>query len=260
MYPDFSRIFACGIVPPKRIQLSVRAEKKLLGVMMTFMKALIFALLLAAIGCTIAGSSATSTNSADVAGLAPTPSKAITEPKNLQTAVFAGGCFWGVEAVFEHVKGVTDARSGYAGGQKSTAEYDRVSDGGTGHAESVKVTFDPSKVTYVQLLTVFFSVAHDPTEVNRQGPDVGTQYRSAIFYQNDEQKKLASDYIDAINKSKAFGKPVATEVGPLKDFFEAEAYHQDYLKNHPSEPYIVYNDLPKIEALKKKFPDLYVEK
>lgn len=228
--------------------------------MKTLMKVLVLAFLAIAIGCGIAASSATPADVTKIADAAPTPKGQASKAGELQTAVFAGGCFWGVEAVFEHVKGVTDVRSGYAGGEKSTAEYERVSDGGTGHAESVKVTFDPSKVSYAQLLTVFFSVAHDPTEVNRQGPDVGKQYRSAIFYQNDEQKKLATDYIAAINSSKALPKPVATEVTPLKEFYEAEAYHQDYLKNHPTEPYIVYNDLPKLEALKKKLPDLYAEK
>ena len=227
---------------------------------MTFMKAVIFAILLAAVGCTIANSSSSTDSSANIADVAPTPPKSAVQSKDLQTAVFAGGCFWGVEAVFEHVKGVTDVRSGYAGGDKKTAEYERVSDGDTGHAESVKVTYDPSKVSYVQLLTVFFSVAHDPTEVNRQGPDTGTQYRSAIFYMNDDQKKLAVEYIDAINKSKALPKPVATEVSALKEFYEAESYHQDYLKNHPNEPYVVYNDIPKLAALKQKFPDLYIEK
>jgi len=227
---------------------------------MIVMKAFILALLSTAIGCTIAGSSATATDPAAIADVAPTPTKNLAQSKELQTAVFAGGCFWGIEAVFEHVKGVTDARSGYAGGERKTAEYERVSDGDTGHAESVKVTYDPALVSYTQLLTVFFSVAHDPTEVNRQGPDTGTQYRSAIFYMNDEQKKLATDYIDAINRSKALPKPVATEVSPLKEFYEAEAYHQDYLKNHPTEPYIVYNDIPKLAALKQKLPDLYIEK
>jgi peptide-methionine (S)-S-oxide reductase len=227
---------------------------------MIAMKAFIFALLLTAIGCTLAGSSAAPASPANLADVAPTPNKTTALPQGLQTAVFAGGCFWGIEAVFEHVKGVTDVRSGYAGGEKKTAEYERVSQGDTGHAESVKVTYDPTRVSYVELLTVFFSVAHDPTEVNRQGPDVGTQYRSAIFYMNDDQKKLATDYIGAINRSKAFPKPVATEVSPLKEFYEAEAYHQDYLKNHPTEPYIVYNDLPKLAALKKKFPALYLDK
>lgn len=228
--------------------------------MIIAMKGFILALFITAIGCSIATSSASSNSASAIADIAPTPNGKAPQSKELQTAVFAGGCFWGVEAVFEHVKGVTDVRSGYAGGDKGTAEYERVSDGDTGHAESVKVTYDPAKVSYVQLLTVFFSVAHDPTEVNRQGPDVGKQYRSAIFYVNAEQKKTADDYIDAINKSKALAKPVATEVSPLKEFYEAEAYHQDYLKNHPTEPYIVYNDLPKLEALKKKFPDLYAEK
>ncbi len=180
-----------------------------------------------------------------------------TEAKGLQTAVFAGGCFWGVEAVFEHVKGVTDSRSGYAGGDAKTANYDAVSDGRTQHAESVQVTFDPTKVTYTQLLTVFFSVAHDPTELNRQGPDTGTQYRSAIFYVNDEQKKLAEDFIKSIDAAKSFPKPVVTQVVPLVKFFEAEAYHQNYLKLHPDDPYIVYHDLPKLEELKKRFPELW---
>ena len=228
--------------------------------MYIFMKAFLLALLLTAIGCSLATSSASSTSASNIAEVAPTPKNQASKPGDVQTAVFAGGCFWGVEAVFEHVKGVTEVRSGYAGGEKSTADYERVSDGNTGHAESVKVTYDPSKVSYVQLLTVFFAVAHDPTEVDRQGPDVGKQYRSAIFYENEEQKKLATDYIDAINTSKALPKPVATEVAPLKEFYEAEPYHQNYLKNHPTDAYIVYHDLPKLDALKKKFPDLYVEK
>ena len=224
---------------------------------MITIKGSIFGMLLAAIGCSLATSSAPSDASINIAAVAPTPGKASSQ---LQTVVFAGGCFWGVEAVFEHVKGVTDVRSGYAGGEKSTANYDRISDGDTGHAESVKVGYDPTKISYVQLLTVFFSVAHDPTEVDRQGPDVGKQYRSAIFYQNEEQKKLALEYIDAINKSNAFPKPVATEVAALKEFYEAEGYHQDYMKKNPDQPYIVVHDRPKLEALKKKFPDLYVER
>ena len=178
---------------------------------------------------------------------------AATEEK----AVFAGGCFWGVEAVFEHVKGVIDVRSGFAGGTKDAANYNAVSSGETKHAESVEIRFDPTKVTYEQLLYIFFAVAHDPTELNRQGPDVGTQYRSAIFYADEKQKKAAEAFIAAVNKSKAFDRPVATVVEPLVEFFVAEKYHQDYLKNHPDEPYIVVNDLPKLEALKQKFPDLY---
>ena len=208
----------------------------------------------AAVGCSIVNSSA---NTADLKDLAPnveTPAA-----KGTQTAVFAGGCFWGVDAVFKHVKGVTDVKSGYSGGEAKTASYETVSEGNTGHAESVQVTFDSTKVTYVQLLTVFFSVAHDPTQLNRQGPDTGKQYRSAIFYANEDQKKAALDYIDAINKSGALKNPVVTEVVPLKKFYEAESYHQNYLANHPNEPYIVINDAPKVADLKKRFPDLYKE-
>jgi peptide-methionine (S)-S-oxide reductase len=174
-----------------------------------------------------------------------------------QRAFFGGGCFWGVEAVFEHVKGVIDVRSGYSGGTKETANYDDVSGGRTRHAEAVEIRFDPAKVAYEQLLFVFFSVAHDPTEVNRQGPDIGPQYRSAIFYTDEKQMKAAKAFIEAIEKSKAYNKPVATEIVPLAEFFVAEDYHQNYLKNNPTEPYIVMHDLPKLEALKKKFPDLY---
>ena len=174
-----------------------------------------------------------------------------------QKAVFAGGCFWGVEAVFEHVKGVIAVRSGYAGGTKETANYDDVSSGSTKHAESVEITFDSSKVSYEQLLNIFFVVAHDPTEVNRQGPDVGPQYRSSIVYMNPSQRRSANAFIAALGKSKAFDKPIATEVVPFVAFFEAEEHHQDYLKHNPDDPYIVYNDLPKLEALKQKFPALY---
>jgi peptide-methionine (S)-S-oxide reductase len=222
------------------------------------MQTLIIAFLLSAIGCAVAGTSASPTET-DLSALAPTPSNVSPDNKALQTAVFAGGCFWGIEAVFEQVKGVTDARSGYAGGTEEDADYDKVSSGRTGHAEAVKVTFDPSKVTYIQLLTVFFSVAHDATEVNRQGPDVGPQYRSEIFFVNDEQKKLAADYITAIDKAEVLAKPVATKVTALQEFYEAEKYHQDYARKNPSHPYIVYHDLPKIAALKERFPDLYVE-
>ncbi len=180
--------------------------------------------------------------------------------KGEQTAVLAGGCFWGVEAVFEHVKGVIDLRSGYSGGSTATAEYAKVGTGETGHAESVKITYDPAQISYGQLLKVFFSVAHDPTELNRQGPDTGTQYRSAIFYANDEQKRIAQAYIDQLNRAKVFERPIATDVGALKSFSEAEAYHQDYLVNHPDQPYIVINDMPKVENLKKQLPGLYKEK
>jgi peptide-methionine (S)-S-oxide reductase len=223
------------------------------------MQIFIVAFLLSAIGCAVGGTSARQSN-ADLSMLAPTPQPKSAQPGGLQTAVFAGGCFWGVEAVFEHVKGVTDVRSGYAGGTKEHADYDKVSEGKTGHAEAVKVTYDPSKVTYVQLLTIFFSVAHDATEVNRQGPDVGPQYRSEIFSVSDEQKTLATDYIAAIDKAKVLAKPVATKVSPLGEFFEAEKYHQDYARKNPTQPYIVQHDLPKVAALKERFPELFVER
>lgn len=194
----------------------------------------------------------------------PIPNPAVDAPlakvKGEQTAVLAGGCFWGIEAVFEHVKGVTRVESGYAGGSADNADYRTVSSGRTGHAESVHVTYDPSQVTYGQLLKVFFAVAHDPTELNRQGPDTGTQYRSAIFYANDEQKRIAESYIAQLDQAKIFTQKIVTQVAPLKGFYEAEGYHQNYLANHPNEPYIVYNDMPKLESLRKELPDLYREK
>ena len=174
-----------------------------------------------------------------------------------QVAVFAGGCFWGIEAVFEHIKGVHRATAGYAGGNADTAHYDEVSDGNTGHAESVKVQFDPKQVSYGTLLQVFFSVALDPTELNRQGPDSGTQYRSAIFYGNDEQKRIATDYIAQLTAAKSFPAPIVTQVVPLKAFYPAEAYHQHYFSEHPDNPYIVINDAPKVAHLQKLFPALY---
>jgi peptide-methionine (S)-S-oxide reductase len=180
--------------------------------------------------------------------------------KGEQTAVFAGGCFWGIQAVFQHVKGVIDAKSGYSGGSAATAHYEMVSDGDTGHAESVRVRFDPSQISYGQLLKVFFSVAHDPTELNRQGPDTGTQYRSVVFYANEEQKRVALAYIDQLNQAKLFAGPIVTQVVPLRAFYEAESYHQDYAAHHPDEPYIAINDLPKVENLRRQFPELYVAK
>jgi peptide-methionine (S)-S-oxide reductase len=173
------------------------------------------------------------------------------------TAVFAGGCFWGVDAVFKHVKGVTNVVSGYSGGSAATAKYMIVGTGATGHAESVQVTYDPSKVGYAELLKVFFSVAHDPTQLNRQGPDVGSQYRSAIFYANAQQKELAERYIAQLDAAKAFPRPIVTQVVPLDKFYPAEDYHQNYLALHPEQPYIVYNDLPKLAELKKEFPAWY---
>jgi peptide-methionine (S)-S-oxide reductase len=174
-----------------------------------------------------------------------------------ETVVLAGGCFWGVQGVFQHVNGVTNAVSGYAGGAKDTAEYDRVSGGNTGHAESVRITYDPSKVSLGKLLQIYFSVAHDPTELNRQGPDHGTQYRSTIFTANDDQARIAKAYIDQLNQAKTFDKKLATTIEPGKPFYAAEGYHQDYLTLNPNQPYIVFNDLPKIANLKRLFPDAY---
>lgn len=174
-----------------------------------------------------------------------------------QTAVFAGGCFWGVDAVFKHVKGVTRVVSGYAGGEASTARYEDVGSGMTGHAESVQVTYDPAVVSYGTLLKVFFTVAHDPTELNRQGPDVGTQYRSTVFFANAEQRAAAAAYIAELTGAKVFPRPIVTTLEPLKAFHEAEAYHQNYLASHMTQPYIVYNDLPKLALLKRRLPELY---
>jgi peptide-methionine (S)-S-oxide reductase len=188
---------------------------------------------------------------------APATDIAAASVKGPQTAVFAGGCFWGVEAVFRHIKGVNSALSGYAGGTQR-ADYEEVSTGETGHAESVKVTYDPTQVTYGELLRVFFSVAHDPTQLNRQGPDRGTQYRSAIFYTDDAQKRVALAYIAQLNNAKVFADPIVTQVAPLPAFYTAESYHQNYLALHHTQPYIVIYDLPKLAALKQQFPDLYV--
>jgi peptide-methionine (S)-S-oxide reductase len=174
-----------------------------------------------------------------------------------QEAVVAGGCFWGIQDVFEHVKGVKAATAGYSGGSAANPEYEQVSTGETGHAESVKITFDPAQVSYGQLLKVFFSVAHDPTELNRQGPDTGTQYRSVIFYANDEQKHIAESYIAQLEKAKSFSSPIVTQVVPLKDFYKAEDYHQDYATLHPDNPYIAINDAPKVEHLRQQLPELY---
>jgi len=175
----------------------------------------------------------------------------------LQTVVLAGGCFWGIEAVFEHIKGVTDAVSGYAGGTKAQADYETVSTGTTGHAESVRVTFDPTKVSPEKLLQVFFSVAHDPTQLNRQGPDVGPQYRSVIFFSDEEQAKVARAYIDQLTNAKVYSRPIVTQVVKLEGFYPAEEYHQNFAERNPTYPYIVYHDLPKVANLKKQFPELY---
>ena len=205
----------------------------------------------------------TSCNSA-TASVTAIPDPAIDAPlakaRDIQTAVLAGGCFWGVEAVFEHVKGVVDVKSGYAGGSPDAARYEEVSSGETGHAESVRITYDAAQISYGQLLKVFFAVAHDPTQLNRQGPDSGTQYRSAVFYANEDQKRIAKAYISQLNQAKAFPAAIVTQLAPLASFNEAESYHQNYLANHPDEPYIVINDQPKVENLRKMFPALYVSR
>jgi peptide-methionine (S)-S-oxide reductase len=177
----------------------------------------------------------------------------------LQTAVLGGGCFWGVQAVYQHTKGVTKALSGYAGGQKDSAHYEMVGTGRTGHAESVSITYDPQQISYGKILQIYFSVAHNPTELNRQGPDFGTQYRSAIFYADDEQKRIARAYIAQLQQARVFGSPIVTKLEPLSGFYAAEDYHQDFLVLHPSYPYIVFNDLPKLDNLKQVFPDYYRE-
>ncbi|MGH6930665.1 MAG: peptide-methionine (S)-S-oxide reductase MsrA [Dongiaceae bacterium] len=190
--------------------------------------------------------------------LAPAP--AVDEPLaagDLQTAVLAGGCFWGVHGVFQHVKGVHRVLSGYAGGTAETATYEQVSSGTTGHAESVEITFDPAQITFGEILRIFFSVAHDPTQLDRQGPDLGPQYRSAIFFAGDAQQRIAQAYVAQLDKAGVFKRPIVTRIDALQRFFPAEAYHQDFLIHNPTYPYIVYNDLPKIENLKQLFPDKY---
>jgi peptide-methionine (S)-S-oxide reductase len=174
-----------------------------------------------------------------------------------ETAVLAGGCFWGVQGVFQHVTGVTSAVSGYAGGDSSSAHYEMVGSGGTGHAESVQITFDPGKISYGRILQIYFSVVHDPTQLNRQGPDVGTQYRSAIFPANPEQARIAKAYIAQLGQARVFDAAIVTKIEPGRTFYAAEDYHQDFLTKHPYHPYIVYNDLPKIDELKRLFPDAY---
>jgi peptide-methionine (S)-S-oxide reductase len=194
------------------------------------------------------------------AGSAPSSNKEgapAPATSNSRIAVLAGGCFWGVDAVFKHVKGVSEVESGYAGGRANTAKYDEVSGGDTGHAEAVRVRFDPSQVSYQQLLQVFFSVAHDPTQLNRQGPDVGSQYRSAIFYTSSDQEKIAKAYVQQLTGAHTFAKPIVTQIVPLQQFYRAEEYHQNYLALHPYQPYIVFNDMPKLEQLRKQLPVLY---
>jgi len=186
----------------------------------------------------------------------PVVEEALATAKDRQSVVIAGGCFWGIQAVFQNTRGVVDATSGYSGGPATTAHYEMVSEGNTGHAESVRINYDPSQITLGKLLKIFFSVAHDPTQVDRQGPDTGTQYRSAIFYSNEEQKRIAQAYVDQLNRAKVFEQPIATQIVSLKSFYEAEAYHQDYVLQHPNEPYIRIHDLPKLANLRKQFPEL----
>jgi peptide-methionine (S)-S-oxide reductase len=213
---------------------------------------LAFALAASLTGCTVSAASRMPLP-------APNADASLAKTSGKQTAVFAGGCFWGTQAVFERVKGVLKTTTGYSGGSASSATYDQVTTETTGHAESVQVVFDPSKITYGELLRIFFSVAHDPTQLNRQGPDVGTSYRSAIFYANDEQKRLATSYIQQLDAAHIFPRPIVTQVVPLKGFYRAEDYHQDYALNNPDNPYILVCDRPKIAALKEQFPDLFVD-
>ena len=203
--------------------------------------------------------SSTGSSASNAAFPKPVLDDSIAQGKGQQIAVVSGGCFWGVQAVFEHVRGVVSAASGYAGGTEDTAHYEMVGTGQTGHAESVKVIFDPSQVTYGQLLMVFFSVAHNPTELNKQGPDWGSQYRSSVFYSSEGQKKIAEAYITQLNSAKVYSQKIVTVVVPLKEFYTAEEYHQDYVRHHPNNPYIMINDLPKLSSLKKQFPELYRE-
>ncbi|NMK45966.1 peptide-methionine (S)-S-oxide reductase MsrA [Achromobacter sp. Bel] len=215
------------------------------------------ATLAAASGLLAAGAS----QAAESAFIIPPP--AVDQAKDTaaqEKAVMAGGCFWGVQAVFQHVKGVTNAVSGYAGGKASTANYDTVSSGRTGHAEAVEITYDPKQVSYGELLQIYFSVAHDPTQLNRQGPDSGTQYRSTVFPSNDSQRKVAEAYIAQLNQTGVYPKALATTVEPLQAFYPAEGYHQDYLVRHPYSMYIMVNDVPKVENLAKTFPDRYRDK
>ena len=198
--------------------------------------------------------------SAEDAVVIPPPAMDEKAAGGTEKAIFAGGCFWGVQGVFQHVKGVTDAVSGYSGGGKGTAEYEKVGTGLTGHAESVEVSFDPAQVSYGRLLQVYFSVAHNPTELDYQGPDHGSQYRSAVFPENDAQRKVATAYIAQLQAARVFPRPIVTKVEAFKGFFPAEGYHQNFLVENPDHPYIVYNDLPKIENLKRLFPALYADK
>lgn len=216
-------------------------------------------LLCAALLVPLAGLPMNAARAAEAAVTIPAPAVDAAAPAGagLQTIVLAGGCFWGVQAVYQHTKGVTAAVSGYAGGDKQTANYDMVGTGHTGHAESVAVTFDPQQISYGKILQIYFSVAHNPTELNRQGPDVGTQYRSAIFYADEEQKRIADSFIAQLEKTHVYGRPIVTRLEKLSGFYPAEDYHQDFAVLHPTYPYIVFNDAPKVENLKRLFASSY---
>jgi peptide-methionine (S)-S-oxide reductase len=243
-----------------RNRVTVRSRTHpIIGGIVMFTRLLIGSLIL---GCAIVAMMLVGRR-ANAASKAPIPTAkvdvALASTSGKQTAVFAGGCFWGTQAVFERVKGVIHTTAGYAGGSQATATYDQVTTETTGHAESVEVVYDPSKITYGQLLRIFFSVAHDPTQLNRQGPDVGTSYRSAIFYVDDDQRRVASAYITQLDDAKVFPGRIVTEITPLKGFYRAEDYHQDYALHNPTNPYIQVCDRPKIESLKHQFPDLFVD-
>lgn len=226
------------------------------------MRAVLIAVLIFA-GLGVLAWAATKSNDGRANSKAAFPKPAADAPlaasRGKETAVIAGGCFWGIQGVFKHLKGVVSSTSGYAGGAADTAHYEEVSTGTTGHAESVRVVFDPSQVSYGQILMIFFSVGHNPTELNRQGPDYGTQYRSSIFYTSDEQRKIAEAYIAQLEAAKVYSQPIVTKVVPLQGFYSAEDYHQDYLEHHTYEPYIMMNDLPKLANFKKDYPELYRE-
>ncbi len=229
------------------------------------MRSFVLAAAIAGLSCTVAVVLLARGRPAAALAKTPVPDPAFDEPlasaSSTETIVVAGGCFWGVQAVFQHVKGVTSATSGYAGGTARTAQYEVVSSGRTGHAESVRVTYDPSRISYGQLLKIFFTVAHDPTQLNEQGPDVGPQYRSAVFVADEKQRRIAKAYVDQLDAAKVFGRRrIVTAIDAGQTFYEAEAYHQDYFSRHPYEPYIVMNDRPKVEALRRQFPDFYVER
>ncbi len=223
-----------------------------------FSRSLLISILVLSLTAAVALASSLSGGSATRSGAVPDPA---FDPQatatGSQKAVFAGGCFWGMEGVFEHLKGVSDVKTGYAGDDAATATYEQVSAGGTRHAEAVEVTYDPTKISYGELLKIYFFVAHDPTELNRQGPDVGEQYRSEIFFANEQQQQVAAAYIQQLDEAKAFDQPIVTQMAPLNRFYNAEAYHQDFIKRNPLKPYVVIHDLPQIRQLEAEFPDMY---